>query len=53
MYEGTKEKACFSGNYMYIETSDPRDPGEKARLVSEVFTTSSGSADNSHCITFW
>lgn len=35
---------------MFIETSSPRQPGDVARLVSEVFSPLSGTG---RCIQFW
>lgn len=40
----------FLGKYMFIETSSPRQPGDVARLVSEVFSPVSASG---RCIHFW
>ena len=38
----------FSAKYMFIETSVPRSPGDKAHLVSTVFNKTGG-----RCFTFW
>ena len=38
----------FSAKYMFIETSSPRRPGDKAHLVSTVFSKTGG-----RCFTFW
>ncbi|XP_067654295.1 MAM and LDL-receptor class A domain-containing protein 1-like isoform X2 [Haliotis asinina] len=38
------------GRYLYIETSAPRLPGDKARLVSQTFSPSPSS---NSCISFW
>lgn len=47
-------KFCFSGlgigKYMFIETSAPRRPGDKARLNSERFSATSSRGS---CIKFW
>ncbi|XP_033751995.1 MAM domain-containing glycosylphosphatidylinositol anchor protein 1-like [Pecten maximus] len=38
-----------SGNYMYIETSRPRTPNQKARLLSPMTSYTTGAA----CVSFW
>ncbi|KAH3887686.1 hypothetical protein DPMN_011704 [Dreissena polymorpha] len=37
------------GHYMYIETSAPRVPGNKAWLISQTFNPSTAP----QCFTFW
>ena len=44
----TKSIILFSGYYIYIESSAPRKPGDKARLQSQIFDKTSSS-----CISFW
>ena len=39
-----------NGTYMYIETSAPRRPGDKARLLSQFFDTVPARG---RCLTFW
>eukprot|EP00795_Rhopilema_esculentum_P012712 gene12712-3431_t len=39
-----------NGTYLYIEASSPRQPGHKARLVSEQFNN---LATTTRCLTFW
>ncbi|XP_025085553.1 MAM and LDL-receptor class A domain-containing protein 1-like [Pomacea canaliculata] len=39
----------IKGHYMYIEASQPRKPGDKARLHSEILNNSS----HPQCLTFW
>ncbi|XP_067894990.1 MAM domain-containing glycosylphosphatidylinositol anchor protein 2 isoform X3 [Heterodontus francisci] len=45
------------GFYMYIETSRPRTEGEKARLLSPIFSTLPknpyGSTNNAYCVSFY
>ncbi|XP_066300036.1 MAM and LDL-receptor class A domain-containing protein 1-like [Branchiostoma lanceolatum] len=38
------------GTYMFLETSSPRQPGDRAKLVSEVFPATSS---NGQCLRFW
>ena len=40
----------FAGTYLFIESSSPRAPGHKARLVSEQFNS---IAQTPRCLTFW
>ena len=37
-----------TGHYLYIESSSPNHPGDKARLDSPAYTATTGS-----CVTFW
>ena len=43
-------QCCFihSGHYMYIETSNPRKPGDMARMISPRYPPTNG-----RCLKFW
>jgi len=40
----------FTGQFMYIEASSPRKPGDKAWLSSEIMERTTGSG---RCLKFW
>ncbi|CAH3118157.1 unnamed protein product [Pocillopora meandrina] len=46
----SKDHTTGSGQYMFIETSSPRVPGDKAYLLSEPFDPTSSSG---RCLQFW